>query len=431
MTTLPQNYTSYLGLYKNNGFFGDFTSAFNSIKASYKNDSDSLFNIYSMTGFDYGENGGAKISVNNQQPYIFYYFWNNPDNIEFSRDLIKNYILGIQSGQSGQQNFNLANIFVTYILSFLFSTAQFNTSGNSTSFAPDLLKPENNQPAIENIKNFIQSLNNLSENNLLGVGNFEIPKVGNTTYTPTPNSGFIKYLCQEQFELYKKQNSDLTGEKLINSYRNNIGQNKFLLSFCGCYAPVPKFFHSNIKGFSQNPGESPCDPLCYNNQTFKLYNLSISSDKKIEGGGVIKECNAQICVIGNNSINSLNSNREINFNQSCKGCLEKSASCLCFLDVSTKGLVNKISSGEKGMNSQARYQQNCPGNSVCFKYDDGEIQEVDCNKENTPSTGSLFEAFKDGLTKVTNPEYIPDFFWFFVMIIFFLLFMLIYDISSY
>jgi hypothetical protein len=432
MTTLPQNYTSYLGLYKNSEFFKDFNTAFISITTPYKDD-ESLFAIYSMTGFEYSRDSTTQTSlaINNQQPYIFYYFWNDPNNIEFSRDLIQNYIRGPQNNPSGKSNFIQGNIFVTYILSFLFSTSQYDTSGNLTSFAPDLLKPENNQPAVENIKNFIQDVNNSSENNLLGVGNIEIPKVGgDTSYNPIENSGFIKYLCQEQYDLYQKQNSALTGQKLINTYRNKVGQNKFLLSYCGCFAPVPEFFHSNIKGFSQTPGDSPCDPLCYNNQTFKLYDVSVSGNT-IEGGGVIKECNAQICVIDNNSINSLNSNGRINFNQSCKGCLEKNTGCLCFLDVSTQGLVNKITSGEKGMSSQADYQQNCPGNSVCFKYNDGEIQEVECNKENTPSTGSLFEEFKNGLTQVTNPKYIPDFFWFFVMIIFLLLFMLIYDISSY
>jgi len=437
MTTpnLPQDYNSYLGLYKNTTFFGNcFTTAFKGIKQVYSENNRALFLIYSMTGFLYVDQSSTQqqLEISNQSSSIFYNFWNNQENISESRTLLQTYIISPETNQTGVANFVLVNWFVTYILSFLFSVPQYDPSGNPTSYLPNLLNPENNQPAVQNIKDFLQGVTLFSVNNLLGTGNYQISDIsGNTNLNLKENIGFIYYLCDEQYKQFQNKNSDLKGQKLINTFRNEISQSPTLLSYCGCFAPVPEFFSSRINGFSSSPGDSPCDPLCYNNQVFKLYDFSVTKGGQIEGGGTIKECNDQICVIDNNSINSLNSNGNINFNQTCKGCLEKNSGCLCFLDVSTKGLVNKVTSGNNGMVSQINYQQNCPGNSVCFKYNDGEIEEVECNKINTPSTGSLFDAFKDGLSKVTNPKYIPDFFWFFVMIIFFFLFAFIYDISSY
>ena len=435
---LTQDYESYLGLSKNTNFVGGgklFNKAFDSITKVYSDNNNALFLIYSMCAFSYDNNIPIKnqtpIKISSQSNSVFYNFWNNPNNIEESRVLIQEYVLGPQTNQTGSVNFAYANYFATYILSYLFSNAQFDTSGNPTSNTPDLLDPKNIQPAVENVKLFLQGLTSSSVNNLLGNGNYQINNLN--TINPqigTVNIGFIKLLCDEQYKQFQNKNTDLKGQKLINTYRNEISQNPTLLSYCGCFAPLPEFFRSRIRGFTSS-GDAPCDPLCYNNQVFKLYDNFVTKDGKLENGGIIKECNDQICVIDNNSINSLNSNGNIHFNQTCKGCLEKNSGCLCFLDVSTKGIVNKITSGNDGMVSQPSYRQNCPGNSVCFQYNDGEIEEVPCNKNNTPDTGSLFDAFKDGLTKVTNPKYIPDFFWFFVMIIFFFLFMLIYEISSY
>ena len=431
---LTQDYNSYLGLYKNPSFFTNcFEKAFNSITNVYNDNDRALFLIYSMTGFNYSSDSTSQlpVGIDIQVDSIFYNFWNNSDNIQESRTLIQAYVIGPQENLTGVNNFALTNYFVTYILSYLFSAAQYDPSGNPVSQAPNLLNPRNNQPAVENVKLFLQGLTSPSDNNLLGTGNYQITDISGPLPTSLiENKGFVKLLCDEQYQLFKNKNTNLKGQKLINTFRYEISQTPALLSYCGCFAPLPEFFRSKIRGFTSS-GDAPCDPLCYNNQVFKLYDFTVTKNGTIEGGGVIKECNDQVCVIDNNSINSLNSNGNINFNQTCKGCLEKNSGCLCFLDVSTKGLANKISSGNDGMVSQPRYRQNCPGNSVCFKYNDGEIQEVPCNKDNTPGTGSLFDAFKDGLTKVTNPKYIPDFFWFFVMIIFFFLFMLIYEISRY
>jgi hypothetical protein len=441
MTTFGQNYNSYVGLYKNSVFKSNYSKSLSSVVSVFKDDVDAVTSLYSMVGLIFS-NKTSQINfnyINGSVPNksIFYNFWNSDSNIKKTRDLLQAYLLGTGEGRNNTQisNFQDINNIVTFILSFLFSSSQYSPDGNPTSFPVNLLDVKNNQPAVINIKNFLQSNVSSSENNLLGAGNYQMSfTTNNGINTASPlisNSGFISILCNEQYSLYQKQNNNLSGEKLINSYRTLVSQTEDLLNFCGCYSPIPSFFHSNIQGFSQNIGDSPCDPLCYNNQSFKLYENNRNSTGGLEGGGAQQECNANVCVIDNSSINSLNSNGDINFNQTCRGCNRKNSTCLCFIDVSTNQLINKISSGNTGMMSQQNFKQNCTGNSVCFQYDNGEIKEVKCNEINTPLTGSIFDIFDDGVTKITSPEYIPDFFWLIVMIIFFLLILFIYQIIDY
>lgn len=437
-TSNSQNYLFYVNLYKTPSFQENFKSSMNNILVIYEDNGDNLFDLYSCIGeFFTPSSTTSTLSSLGQNTAIFYNFWSIQSNIDNVRTLFQSYLIGNSgSNQNNIQNFVDVNNAVTYILSFLFSTSQYNSSGEPTSYGVDLLKPKNIQPAVENIKNFIQSNVSSSQNNLLGAGNYQISNTTINTTNPIllPNQGFISSLCEHVYTLYKRSNNELKGEKLINTYRFFVSQNTPLLSFCGCFVPEPPFFTTKIpSGFGANLGESPCDPLCYNNSAFKLYvNIVTKSNgtQSSEGGGTQKKCNSQVCVIDQTSINSLDSNGNINFNQTCRGCQDQNSSCLCFLDVSPNQLVNKISSGSTGMMTQQNYQQNCPGNSVCFKYIDGVINEVKCNKTNTPMTGSVFDVFTDGVTKITNPEYIPDFFWFLVTIIFVLLLMFMYQVSE-
>lgn len=436
-----QNYSFYVSLYKNPGFQTNFSSSMGRILTTYEDNGDNLLALYSCIGENFSPNSNLNQTLPSplqQSSSIFYNFWSVQTNVNNVRTLFQAYLLGTQTNEISVDDFSDVNNVVTYILSFLFSTSQYNSSGEPTSYSVDLLNPKNVQPSVENIKNFIQSNVSSSENNLLGAGNYQISNSTspNTTKPLLPNQGFIYYLCEHLFNLFKNSNNELTGEKLTNTYRFFVSQNTPLLSFCGCFLPEPSFFVTKIpSGFGADAGESPCDPLCYNNNSFKLYENNQTTNSSgttvLEGGGTQRECNSQVCVIDQTSINSLDSNGNINFNQTCKGCGGQNSSCLCFLDVSPNQLVNKISSGSTGMMTQQNYQQNCPGNSVCFKYIDGVINEVKCNETNTPMTGSVFDVFTDGVTKITSPEYIPDFFWFIVTVIFVLLLLFMYQVLEY
>tara|TARA_R110002126_G_scaffold61680_3_gene159381 strand:+ start:3266 stop:4591 length:1326 start_codon:yes stop_codon:yes gene_type:complete len=441
MTTFGQNYDSYVNLYNNPKFISTVKTNLTGIISVYRDDSDAVSSLFSMVGLSFSNQNSSTAlpKVMTPSPAIFFNFWNTESNINSTRELLEFYIVGPKENSGAVSNFQAVNNVVTYILSILFSFPQYNTSGNPTSFPVNLINTKNNQPAVVNIKNFLQSTVSSSANNILGSGNYEISETKgsngnveiNTSSNLTPNSGFISILCSHQFDLYQGQNNKLTGEKLINSFRHVISQTDSLLGFCGCFAPVPPYFQ-NIKGFSNEPGGSTCDYLCYNNNSFKLYqNNIIKGNTALEGGGSQLQCTDNVCVIDNTSINSLNSNGNINFNQTCNGCKNPGTGCICYIDVSVKQLINKIASGKNGMMTQQHFKQNCSGNSVCFQYNEGEIKEVNCNEINTPLTGSVFSLFEDGITKITSPEYIPDFFWLIVMFIFFLLILFIYQILDY
>ena len=136
--------------------------------------------------------------------------------------MIQAYVIGTQENLKGVNNFALTNYFVTYILSYLFSAAQYDPSGNPVSQAPNLLNPRNNQPAVENVKLFLQGLTSPSDNNLLGTGNYQITDISRTLPTSLiENKGFVKLLCDEQYQLFKNKNTNLKGQKLINTFRPN------------------------------------------------------------------------------------------------------------------------------------------------------------------------------------------------------------------
>ena len=376
MTTFGQNYDSYVNLYNNPKFISTVKTNLTGIISVYSDDTDAVSSLFSMVGLSFSNQTSSTTVPPDMtpSPAIFFNFWNTETNINSTRELLEFYIVGPKENSGAVSNFQAVNNVVTYILSILFSFPQYNTSANPTSFPVNLINTKNNQPAVVNIKNFLQSTVSSSANNILGSGNYEISETNNeinTLSTLTPNSGFISILCSHQFDLYQGQNNKLTGEKLINSFRHVISQTDSLLGFCGCFAPVPPYFQN------------------------------------------------------------INSNGNINFNQTCNGCKNPGTGCICYIDVSAKQLINKIASGKNGMMTQQRFKQNCSGNSVCFQYNEGEIKEVKCNEFNTPLTGSVFSLFEDGITKITSPEYIPDFFWLIVMFIFFLLILFIYQILDY
>lgn len=443
MTTFEQNYDSYVNLSSSKLFKKTIATDLQSILNVYADEADSVTILYSMMGMVQSEQqvtNDNKPGVTNITPNfsIFFNFWNTETNIDPVRELLQGYLLGPHPNSTIIANFQTINNIATYILSILFSVPQYDTNGNATSFLANLLDTKQNQPAVVNVKNFLQSIVSSSFNNLLGAGNYQITETSPSTNTNeittnsalTPNSGFISILCGHQFDLYQKKNENLTGEKLINSFRHLISQTNSLLGFCGCFAPVPPYFQ-NIKGFSDEPGDSPCDFLCYNNKSFKLYENSQNPDGTLEGGGTQIGCKDNVCVIDNTLINSMDSNGSVNFNQTCKGCEYPGSGCICYIDVSNQQLINKITSGKNGMMTQQHFKQKCSGDSICFQYNEGEITEVKCNEINTPLTGSLFSLFENGATRITSPEYIPDFFWLIVIFIFFLLILFIYQILDY
>ena len=378
----------------------------------------------------------------NFSPATFYEFWNTPQRTTPWSQAVVAYLNGnavgvvistpdvntSDSSSTGSTRLNQINAYATYIMIRLFSSIQYNTSISRTSFTPDLTNTVNNQPAVRNIKNFLQN-SNQTEDNLQGCGNFSFSSTGGINPSSN-NDGFIDKLCGYYYSNYLSLASNkLTLEQINNNYRNNIAQNPTLLAYCGCFAPIVSIPGETTAGYGVS-GNSPCDPLCTNPNSFSLYQTTINNNNTIINP-LPAQCQANFCIIDSANINSLNSNGTVNFNQACTGCGYQKDGCICFVDVSSKDLINKIGFGKTGMTSQQNFNQGCAKNSVCFKKTNGITEVVNCNNINTPATGSLFSDVSNGQTKITTPAYITDFFWFVVSIIFFLVVMFMYQISIY
>jgi len=444
-------YQQYLNLTNNQGFISRVNTGYSNIGTVLGPQSNTLLancvggNSFPVISTSSSSNGNTVSSstVNASVPTppdmnIFFNFWNNTENInQFSQD-IQLYIEGNTLLNSNiYSKYNDVNCLATYIIILLFKNRQYDTSGFQTSFSPDLLNNVNNQPAVLNIKNFLQSPIDPATTNLFGCGNFsfqnptgssssdfEIPDGGGN------NEGIVSSICSHYFQKYKEDSPKLSEEQLDNSYRIMISQNQDLLSYCGCFAPIPPI-GKGTGGFGEI-GNSPCDPLCFNPKSLSLFKQTISSTSSIQQSGeLINNCTANKCLIDSSAINSFNSNGVINFNQVCQGCGYNPQGCICILDVSSKDIINKITYGSGGMTTQANYNQNCSQDSVCFKIVNGITIPVNCSKVNTPSTGSLFTNIRDGKTKITSPLYINEFFWFVVAVFFFLAVLFIYQISVY
>jgi len=460
-------YQEYLGYLNNSSFKNAVAIAYKNIISGFSPNSgpgtdiqidndpvleNQLVFLSSSLGLIYTKNitsSSSTISVPNftlPDYSIFYQFWNNSENITSWSQSVQSYLIS-NKGKNTTTTSNTTNsttlvtqlsdvnVYSTYIMIALFSSTQYDSSSNITPYTVDLLNPVNNQTAVINIKNFLQN-SNISSDNLQGCGNYPFDTSFETIISQ-PNQGFIDSMCIYYFQNYKSQaSSKLSEEQVENSYRNLISQNRQLLGYCGCFTPITSIPGETTNGYSAF-GDSPCDPLCTNPNSFSLYETtqSSSSSDNLSSGTIInpvpKTCRANFCIIDSANINSLNSNGTVNFNQACSGCQYSKDGCVCYVDVSTKDLINKIGNGKTGMTSQQNFNQNCGNNSVCFKRVNGVNQVVNCSTINTPATGSLFSEVTNGQTKITTPAYITDFFWFVVSIIFFLVVIFMYQISVY
>ena len=427
-------------------FIGSKTSFENSVKSSYQNiiknkSIADIRNINNMFGFESGiTSDQVNFDINRKLAYSsliqFYNFWGRNDSVSLSKKYVIESL--IQNDIENTTSMISYNYVATYILFIFFGNSMINISdGTISSHRPDINNQKNSQNftgVIINIKNFIsQSSGQLTS--LLGAGNYNLQSTGGQ------NRGFVYYMCindiyqsltvKKKFLLESDQNltndpsiySKLTS-KQISFYRKEMSKNPILANWCGCFAPIPTFLQG--QSFSSNfntQSESPCDPLCYNEDNIGLYEVTdtgpVNQTPRIP-------CNGEICVIDNVSIESFAETGRINFNQVCKGCKAQNKNCLCFLDVSTPNLVNKISSGQNAMVNQVNYVQNCP-NSICFKVDDttGSESITECNRFNIPSSATLDGAlFRDGLSSNKYPQKISNnlFFIFIVALFLFIIY---------
>lgn len=137
--------------------------------------------------------------------------------------------------------------------------------------------------------------------------------------------------------------------------------NKVQLShFCGCHLDISEYV-SNY--------DFSCDSICLSNQSLKKYTPTNS----------IINCNQNLCIISDISINILESEGNLNFSQLCgNSCVGGQCSLCIMQDVNINTFESKIDTNIFG--SCGRSTQEDLSGFVCYETDQntGEIVEIEC-----------------------------------------------------
>ena len=367
-------------------------------------------------------------SIQNERIFNFFNFWNQSNASDFFANLGADFLL--VSGIRAESNpiystiMQYCNIFVTYVV-VLGLSIPTSPNGIGLSSPLDIFTPKSNTAKYNNAgENLMTFLSNCA-----GLGNVPVYTNTNVGTGTTPstiwNKGYVDIFCTQVFADYCEEqvpSLETTSQACINGYRTKLANSTTALNWCGCFAPLSNFFDSALQGVKN---KQACDSFCYRDGGIKLYNPPSGS----ETGGSdrdIKCSNSQVCIIDNNNINASDSQGSITFNQICK-CSNKQA-CLCYIDTSTPGLLDNVSSDDEGLNSSVIFNQEC-SNAICFTINpvSGVENEVDCNSVNPGRTGDVFTKSSSGMTTLENYERIDSTFWFFIL--FFLIVLLIYQFS--
>jgi hypothetical protein len=152
--------------------------------------------------------------------------------------------------------------------------------------------------------------------------------------------------------------------------REEIFANKAVQTFCGCVAPSPgenDFYNSSLKNF-----DPTCDPIC--NKGFTIKNVDSAT-------GLLKQCNANVCVIDNVAINSIDTEgASPTFTQVCPACADGSGNCICIINATFDTTISGMLGADgQSINTPAKFTQICP-NSQCYINNalTGTLEQVPC-----------------------------------------------------
>ena len=406
MTTIPG--TLDYSLDSNHPFFKAVVSSYNNL---YKNKTPldpSILNQILGFGNTSENQSNNLIDLDTVRTQNFFNFWNKSNDFFDTGDRLNTYADGDYQGLYDRNNI------VTYILLLVFKGIMSSRDGVNLS------NPVNIFTEPSDYKDFCKASENLQQfmRGAEGLGNFPV-------FPSTPsesqvkdfwNNGFLNNFCNQQFAMSCKDGK--VTDKCIEDYRTMLANKPIALSWCGCFTPLPSWekdtYDVNIKIPKQT-----CDNFCFNPRTIGYYYPPLVGNSQPNASNRI-ECNATVCIIDDNKINAVDTNKTVDFNQICP--CKPPVPCTCYINVSKPGVLDKVKSGDEGVLNQEAFKQDCK-NALCYIIDDatGEKKSVKCNAINTPATGSAFRNNVNGLTESKEYDKIYSNFWDFILLIIFVL----------
>jgi len=160
--------------------------------------------------------------------------------------------------------------------------------------------------------------------------------------------------------------------------RDQINSSNAFVTFCGCVSNSNltnnTFYNNTLSNF-----DPACDPLCTNSKA--IQNVDTTT-------GITDQCNANVCVIDNVSINAVDTTfgQLPSFTQVCPACADGTGNCVCIINTNFNN-INSIGGYDGApINDYPRFLQVCP-NAQCFATDPttGLYQQTDC-------TGALYNS---------------------------------------
>lgn len=435
-------------LWTNDGIFAHhFSLIANSIESA-KPTFNAMLGI--DLGIDFSKNGqdvnSQLMSTDIDRTQRIYNFWNNPKIVNkdggfsikekfipsgFGLSLIQDFqSQGDDSGSVSETDLGTLqslNVLVTYLLVLIFESIPSSVDGVNIYNPLNIFTEPTDRvffcKASDNIRQFV--------NGTRGLGNFPLfsspwknSDIGDFLEKYW-NTGYLSKYCSSQYTAFcTNKKIPFTSDKCIQDYRKKMANSPNALNWCGCFTPLPTWVRG-IFNINKNIPPNTCDNLCFG--SYGLNNVGYYNHPIINNAGSTEDpstriqCPSTVCVIGDNSINAVNSKADVNFNQICPGG-KNGQITRCYLDVTDPSLLDNVKSGENGLLSQSTFRQDCP-EAICYVIDasTGVQRIVKCNSINTPATGGVFKNNTGGLSTTKKYETIYSDFWDFILLIMFLL----------
>lgn len=330
------------------------------------------------TGFeDYEDGVLSNFSIEN-----FYSFWEDYNNMVNLKNIVSayGYKTKIENNNNDYNLFNVCKKVSEYnkkILYTFFCNKIIASDQNSIFDYPVLGK---NQGKCEIQKNNIYNY----FTNLKGVKGVGLSRcIGDQEEDNTDS--IMEVFCSNMIP-------DVEDQSLF------VSNSKDIYKWCGCYVKPSNFFE--YSGVTENV----CNPLCSNPSSIKIYG---DIGTKNNTSAIQEKCNQTICAIGKISLKSTNFKGQINFNQICPGCVDQ-GNCLCIIDTSVSGVLDKIQTNKGGTQDKFNFQQVCPNSECVLSKQDGSYEKIECNTDNPANTnkdpylGYTGDGLLRNLSKIKN-----------------------------